>query len=175
MPIPVNVNQRSGTADKLRNFRFRVSFGSKNNVVMGFRRVSGIKQDIEVIEYREGGQDAIPRKLPGNLRMDPLTLETGAAATRELWEWFEQVFNIADGKGQEEFRSLAYIGIYQPHSYVNDESAIRTFEVIESWPSSISLADLDAGANDVLIESIVLQHEGCFDISTTPAIQSESK
>ena len=49
--------------DPYSNFRFLVVFGTE--VVAGASKVSGLKQTIEVVEHRDGGDLSTKRKSPG--------------------------------------------------------------------------------------------------------------
>ena len=48
--------------DPYKNFRFLVLFG--NEVVAGASKVSGLKQTVEVVEHRDGGDYSTKRKSP---------------------------------------------------------------------------------------------------------------
>ena len=51
--------------DPYRNFRFLVEIDGI--VQAGFSECSGFGSDVEVVEYREGGEPSTVRKLPGKI------------------------------------------------------------------------------------------------------------
>ncbi len=52
-----------------------------------FRGVDGLGAEIEVVEYREGGDPDVVRKLPGRLKYGDLVLKRGFTASAELFDW----------------------------------------------------------------------------------------
>ena len=51
-----------------------------------FRSVSGLKVEIEVVEFREGGSNDV-RKLPGQVKYPNLVLKQGFSGVSELQKW----------------------------------------------------------------------------------------
>lgn len=101
--FPTPIRQRPSNRDPLRNFKFRVQFVDVQNSTIrtlladtGFISVSGIGIQTDMIPYREGGDNTIVRKLPGQSDVGPLTLIGGVFAQNysAQWEWFKQVFAV---------------------------------------------------------------------------------
>jgi phage tail-like protein len=58
----------------------------------GFSDVSGLRTEMEVHDYREGGQNEYIHKLPGPTRYPSnLTLKRGMADLDLLWAWYQSV------------------------------------------------------------------------------------
>jgi len=74
-------------AERLLNFRFLVEIGGV--IKGGFSDVSGLEQEIETEEFREGGNDFI-HYLPKGFRHGRLTLKRGMTDSDDLWEWYRQ-------------------------------------------------------------------------------------
>lgn len=136
--------------------------GSKNNksgatfVVMieglpaaTFKSVSGLSMEVEVIEYREGGDTSAIRKLPGTLRYPNVTLKRGLAAGDALWQWM-----LKSAAGTHDPRKVT-VAIYDA-----DGKPIRTFILHDAFPVKWEAGDLDASGNEIAIESIEIAHEG---------------
>lgn len=146
-------------ADPYRNFKFEVEIAGF--VRAGFSKVSGLKQTIEEIQYREGGENETPRKLPGQSMFEDITLERGMSNDSDFVDWIEQIFNLDNAEGQQgngvgdEFRRKVVI-------YLKDKTGARVVKwtVFNAWPKEDGTADLDASANDVLMASLVLANEG---------------
>jgi phage tail-like protein len=149
--------------DPYRNFKFRVEI---NGTDMGFRTVSGLKESTEIIEYREGGENETPRKLPGQTTFENVTLERGMAADgSDLLGWRDQIFSLdktagaqppgTDGTGIADFRREVVI-------YLKNKSGVEVWKwtVLRAWPAEFEVGDLDASSNEVLIEKLVLANEG---------------
>ena len=53
----------------------------------GFLSIHGIDSITDVIEYRDGPEEALPRRLPGLHKYANITLRRDLTNNRELWEW----------------------------------------------------------------------------------------
>lgn len=186
---------RALNSDPLRNFRFGVSINHPlipDFLRMGFMGVTGLAVSTEVIPYREGGNNTVTRKMPGQTDFGPIGLTrgclaaptgAGAAGTNEAWLWYLQIFSVMDGDGQGglgvDFRVTVTIDVYEHPITVGTGStapgvapAIKVrFQVYNAWPQALNWSDLDAGGNAVVIESMQLAHEGfqVFYPSTNPS------
>jgi len=63
-------------------------------IVGGFKTVSGMDSETEVIEFKQGN-DMVVRKKPGRTTYANIVLERGYTSTDDLWQWRK---NIEDGK-----------------------------------------------------------------------------
>src|SRR6185503_1813589 len=83
MALTFPINALPADRDPLRNFVFRVNFvGGGTGIAtsfaqMGFISVSGQGIQTEMIPYREGGDNTITRKMPGQSDVGPLQLIRG--------------------------------------------------------------------------------------------------
>src|SRR5687768_2812641 len=71
--------------DPYRAFRFLVEI--EGMVQAGFSECTGFGSDVEVVEYREGGDVSTVRKLPGKVSYPDITLKWGLTDSRELYDW----------------------------------------------------------------------------------------
>ena len=132
-------------------FRFEVQARDAN---LGFSKVSGLREESEVIEYREGTDPSTMRKIPGLRQYPALVFERGMTAQGlALVKWREDVLACVEG-----FRVTATVLIKNC-----DGTPARTITFEQAWPSSLELSDLDAGASEVNIETLELAHEGRAD------------
>jgi phage tail-like protein len=120
-----------------------------------FRKCSGIESETETIEYKEVTKDGkmIIRKVPGAMKWADITLERRVDSSRALWEWRKQVIE-GDVDAARKSGSIVI------KDSMANEVARWNFE--SGWPSKWTGADLDAGANDVATEKLVITHEGLF-------------
>ena len=136
-------------------FRFLVSIGGRQTDV-GFSKVSGLRDESEVIDYREGTDQLVKRKLPGLRTFPALVMERGASAgLDDLVAWRDEAIAC-----EIPFRQTVVIEIRNC-----DETVARSVTVQRAWPSALELSDLDALASEVNIELMELQHEGIQDRS----------
>jgi phage tail-like protein len=150
--------------DPFRGFKFKVEIAGGEAV--GFQSIAGLSQESEVVEYREGGDPTTMRKLPGLTSYDDITLERGLSKSRFLIDWRNQVANgpdlggsgVGDGVPPPNFRREVTIKLFDKGDPF--QRPVATWEVTKAWPSSLETSDLDAGSSDVVIETLVLSHEG---------------
>lgn len=148
--------------DPLAGFRFQVEFVSSSNpafsgIKAGFQKVSGLKADVDVIEYREGGDNFTFHKFPGLTKFDPITLERGMSGNKDLWEAFIKMFDYSNPTSySDDYKFSMKIKLYDR----SGENIIKTWVVKECWISGYEAGDLDATSNNVAIEKLTIQHEG---------------
>ena len=143
-------------ADPYRNFKFEVEIDGFSRA--GFSKVSGLGRTTEEITYREGGENETPHKLPGQTSFGDITLERGYSEDEDFQTWLDSIYSVdqTDGsQGDDTFRKDIVI-------YVHDKAGNRVIKwtVLKAWPKERSTGDLDASANEVLIESLILANEG---------------
>jgi phage tail-like protein len=134
--------------DPYRNFRFRVEIAGL--VSAGFTEVEIGASVVEVIEYREGIDQAV-RKLPGLHKTGDVTLKRGVTSSQELVQWFRSVVN-----GDPGFRKDVAIAVLGE----DGTTEVARFVVLEAWPRKLVIGELHAKGNEVLIECIELANEG---------------
>lgn len=146
--------------DPYKNFKFRVKW--ENRYVAGVSKVSVLKRTTEVVEFRSGGDLSYTRKSPGQTKFEPITLERGVTHDAEFEAWASKVwrYGAKAGEGGElslkDFRKDITIELY------NEAGQLAlAYSVYRCWVSEYSaLPELDASANAVAIQTLVLQNEG---------------
>jgi phage tail-like protein len=144
--------------DPYKNFKFRVKWDGR--YVAGVSKVSILKRTTEVIEHREGGDPSSLRKSPGQTSFEPITLERGVTHDVAFEQWANKVWNFGSGLGSEvslaDFRKDIIIELY------NEAGQLAiAYQIYRAWPSEYqALPELDATANAVAIQTLVLQNEG---------------
>jgi phage tail-like protein len=132
--------------DPYLNFRFRVEIDGIQQA--GFMECTGLGSQVEVVEYREGGDNATVRKLPGRVSYPDITLKWGITDSQELYKWHLAVIQgkldrkagsvvLLDAQGQEKLR----------------------WNFFNAWPSKWTGPTLNAKGNDVAIEELTLTCE----------------
>ena len=129
-------------------FHFKVEWGGKN---VGFSEVSGLTQEVQLIEYRDGNSpDYSTIKMPGLHKYNNITLKRGIAKSdNDFFSWLNTVkLNTV------ERRDLTISLLNENHEPVMIWKAHNAFPVKVEGPG------LKASGNEVAIESIEIAHEG---------------
>jgi phage tail-like protein len=138
--------------DGIAGYTFKIEIDDHQEIAQ-FKEVSGLSSEIQVIEHRENtitGKEVV-KMLPGQKKYGPITLKRGKTDNKKLWEWHKKV---QEGK-IDEARKNASIVLYD---YAMGE--ISRFNLVNCWPSKVSIGALQAGSNDILMEECVIVHEG---------------
>lgn len=142
--------------DPYKNFNFRVLFGTE--VVAGVSKVSGLKQTIEVIEHRDGGDLSTKRKSPGLASFEPITIERGLSHSTMFEDWATLVY-APTGPGDislKDFRRDITIELYNRQGV-----KVKAWNAFRCWVSEYTAApEFDANGNAIAFETIILQNEG---------------
>lgn len=133
--------------DPYKNFRFLVEIDGI--VQAGFSDCSGFGSEVAAVEYREGGDPATVRKLPGKVTYPDITLKWGVTDSSELYDWHRSALN-----GQIERKNGSIILLDD----VGEEKLRWNF--FEAWPSKWDGPDFDAKANDVAVDTLTISCEG---------------
>ena len=144
--------------DPYKNFKFRVKWDGR--FVAGVSKVGALKRTTEVVEHREGGDPSTVRKMPGQSKYDPITLERGVTHDPEFENWANKVWNFGANLGAEvslaDFRKDISLEVY------NEAGQLAiSYRIFRCWVSEFqSLPDLDASDNAVAIQNLTLENEG---------------
>ncbi len=157
MPRFANPKQR----DPFRNFNFRITLGGTNEVA-ACRKISGLTGAVDVVKFRAGSDIASVEELsPGRAHYEPVTLEAGLTNDVTFVSWATQLIRNANSTGlravEPNFRREVTIKVYD----LDANTPVKQFTLHNAWVSKYTAqSELAASANDVLIETIEIQHEG---------------
>jgi phage tail-like protein len=133
--------------DPYKNFRFLVEIEGLTQA--GFSECSGLGSRVEVIEYREGGEPATVRKLPGRVTYPDITLKWGVTDSRELYDWHRAVV-----QGQIQRKGCSIILLDD-----SGQEKVR-WNLVNAWPSKWDGPTFNAKGSDVAIETLTITCEG---------------
>lgn len=143
----------SGTSEMLAaTFNFAVEVDGIN--IAYFREASGLSMEVEVIEHQvvnNKGQQ-ITQKLAGHRQMGEVTLKKSMDGSTLWTDWLKEVQTGT----WKTYRRNGSIKMYDTAG----ETVIAQWNFTNGWPKSWSASDLDASADDVSIEEVVITHEG---------------
>jgi len=149
--------QPGNLADPFRAYNFKLSI---NNVTDAhFTEVSGLGVRIERISYREAGNNAIVRAIPGRVAYSAVTLRYGLTGSTEMWDWL-----MTAVAGKVSRRNVSIIMLDSA-----GEQEVLRWNLINAWPEEWHGAPLDAMSRELAIETLVLAHEGLHREPTNAA------
>lgn len=132
--------------DPYRNFRFLVEIDGI--VQAGFSECGGFGSNVEVVEYREGGDSTTVRKLPGKSSYPDITLKWGVTDSRELYDWHQKAIV---GQVQRKHGSVVL---------QDDLGAEKMrWNFFSAWPSKWEGTHFSAKGNDVAIDTLTISCE----------------
>jgi phage tail-like protein len=122
--------------------------GDTKVIVGGFKSVSGMDSETEIIEFKQGN-DMVVRKKPGRTTYANIVLERGYTATDDLWQWRK---NIEDGKIDRRAGSIIILD--------NDgQTEVARYNFYEGWPCKWYVPDMDADKSSMAIEKVEIAVE----------------
>lgn len=157
--------------------------GSRQSIEnLGFSVVSGLSVQNEMIAYREGGMNTHPHKMIGQSDYGPVTFSKGVFAhEKALYNWQTFLHSWSQGglgggstPSANDYRCDITVTVYdhpvssggyatpgQVNSVpTNIGKAKLGYKLYNCWPGSYSLTDLNAGDSSILIQQLVINHEG---------------
>lgn len=129
-------------------FHFTVEWGGSR---VGFSEVSGLTQENQVIEYRDGSfPEYSSIKMPGLRKFSNVTLKRGIVkGDNQFFKWLSTVkLNTV------ERRDLIINLLNEEHQ------PVMVWKVMRAFPVKVEGPQLKATVNEIAIESIELAHEG---------------
>ncbi|HQY07456.1 MAG: phage tail protein [Leptothrix sp. (in: Bacteria)] len=129
-------------------FHFNVEWGGAR---IGFSEVTGLTQENQAIEYRDGSfKEYSSIKMPGLRKFSNITLKRGVVKSdNDFFKWLATV-----KLNQVERRDLTI-------SLLNEEhEPVMVWKVQRAFPVKVEGPQLKASGNEVAIETIELAHEG---------------
>lgn len=149
---------KNARIDPYKNFKFRVLWEGVQAPVAGISKISELKRTTEVVSHREGNDISTPRHSPGSTKYEAITLERGVTFDRDFEAWANLVYSTqGDGAvSLKNFRRNILIQLLNLQGVV-----VRSYKVYRCWVSEyVAMPELDANAQAIAIEKIVIQNEG---------------
>ena len=129
-------------------FHFDVSW---NDSHIGFSEVSGLTQENQAIEYRDGSfREYSAIKMPGLRKFANIVIKRGITkGNNQLFEWLSTI-----KLNKVERRNLVISLLNEDHQ------PVVVWKVLNAFPVKLEGPGLKAIGNEVAIESCELAHEG---------------
>lgn len=170
--------------DPIRNFRFLVQFLPHDSTLkfkptIGFVSVTGLNVTTESIAYREGGYNTTVHQIPGMTTFSPINFSRGVVmGSDQNVNWMRRLFATTSASGNggvgSDFRCNIDISVLShpnaaatasqgsvptASSALDLHTALR-FRVYNAWITNLAYSDLNAGDNNLFVESLTVVHEG---------------
>ena len=129
--------------DPYKNFNFVIEIDGI--ALAGFSECTGLRVEVEVIEYREGGDPSSVRKLPGQSKVGDITLKRGITASKELHDWLD---SVRTGVAKRKSGAIILLD--------DARKPVVRWQFSEAFPRKWEGPNLDAKGNDVAIETLTL-------------------
>lgn len=123
-----------------------------------FSEVSGLEAELEIEEYRQGGDNAAALRFPKWGRYPAVTFRRGVTHSSDLWDWSNQVLQ---GIGRPRRRSGMVI-LLDRNSPVTglERLPVAVWMFKNGLPTRIRGPELNAKNSEIAIESLEVSHEG---------------
>ncbi len=142
--------QTGQRVDPFRNFNFLVELDGMSVAVASFTDCTGLGSTTEIIETREGGDNTTVKKLPGKTTYGDITLKWGLTASRDLWNWRQQ---IVDGNVVRKNGSIVVFDL-------TNHTEVARWNFVRAWPARWEGPAFNAKGSEIAIDTLVLAHEG---------------
>jgi phage tail-like protein len=133
--------------DPYKNFNFLVEIDGIAQA--GFSECTGLRLEVDVIEYREGAETSSVRKLPGRAKVGDITLKRGITTSKELHDWVESIRN---GVANRKNGAIVLLD--------DERKPVVRWKFVNAFPRKWEGPNLDAKGADVAIETLTLCCEG---------------
>jgi phage tail-like protein len=141
--------------DPYKNFKFRLSWEGRH--VAGFSEVSGLTEDISVVDYREGQDPISSPKAVERIEYEVIELERGVTYDSDFRHWASKICQHEGERDVEVPLKDVRIERYNEKGEITAAHTIRRCRVSEFH----ARPELDAATTSPEIQRIKLEHEGC--------------
>jgi phage tail-like protein len=129
-------------------FHFTAGWGGTR---VGFSEITGLTQENQVIEYRDGSfPEYSPIRMPGIRKLGNITMKRGVVKSdNDFFKWLSSIkLNTV------ERRDVVISLLDEQHQ------PVMVWKVHNAFPVKVEGPQLKAAGNEVAIESIEIAHEG---------------
>lgn len=129
-------------------YHFLVSFLDEDQVDIPFRDVSGFSAELQTEDVVAGGENGVSYKLPKPAKYGTLKLSRALPAEKVdvITDWAEKAIQDFDIR----FKTVVVSVLNEEHK------AIRSWHFSDAYPVKLSVGDLNATKNELVIESLEL-------------------
>ncbi len=116
-----------------------------------FTGCSGMSIEFDVTTFKEtNGKKVVERKRAGKPKYSEVVLKRGFTTNKVIHDWFKEV---VDAQKATPYKTASIV------IYDRQQTECGRFNLEACWPSKLSISDLSAGSDDVMVEEMTIQHE----------------
>lgn len=121
-----------------------------------FSEVSGLEVRVEVMPYKEGGENGFEHKLPGRMSWPNIVLKRGVTDSDALFQWVGQTSGPGYASNNNQLsRTSGAITVVG-----SDGTRLRAWQLLDAFPVRWTGPRFTSGGNDRLDEELELAHHG---------------
>ncbi len=128
------------------------AFEVESLTIAWFTACSGLSLEYDVTDFKQANADGkiVQAKRAGKEKYSEVVLKRGLTTDKTVHDWFKTVVDAAEPTPYK----TASIVIYD-----RQQTEVARFNMNQCWPSKLTVSDLSAGSDDVMIEELTIQHE----------------
>jgi phage tail-like protein len=134
------------------------------SITMNFSEVSGVASEMEVEQYREGGNNGAPLKFYKWGRFPNLVCKRGVTENTALWDWYQQVLFDSRPPVRRNGFVLAHGTL---SATLPNPQAVAAWFMFSAIPERIAGPVLNARTSEIAIEYMELSHQGMLRMPTS--------
>lgn len=126
-----------------------------------FTKVTGLGSEIEAIPHwvmSNDGEAVTSEKIPGRRTQTDIVLTRPVTDNRGFWQWHEDI-----AKGEDKRVNCAIV------AFNAEKKEVARWNVELAWPRRVTVMDMTAASNDVLLEEVTLAHSGVIRVAPAAA------
>ena len=140
----------------IRGYKYIFDVRTSRRVEGGFKSVTGISEEIEVVDLRDGTDPFQVKKIKGTHQGGQLSLERGVVKNRtEFLKWWRAV-----KRGEVPYWSNIVIHLNEKGTDPRTAESVTSIRFFNGWPNRYEITDLDATTSDLAMETLSVVHEG---------------
>ena len=105
-----------------------------------FNKVSGLKNETDIFELSEGGNNEFVVKLVGQSRASNIVLSDGLITDTDLWKWREEIVNTPGKKIKRRSGSLIALAD-------DGKTELGRWNFQNAWPVRWEMSEFDSSAS----------------------------
>ena len=116
-----------------------------------FTGASGLSMEFDVATFKEtNGKKVIERKRAGKPKYSEVTLKRGFTTNMDVHNWFKTVM---DAEKETPYKTASIV------LFNRQQEECGRFNLEGCWPSKLTISDLSSGSDEVMVETLTIQHE----------------
>lgn len=120
-----------------------------------FTEVSGLSINIDVEEYKEGGENGFVHKFPGRMTWPNITFKKGVTSDDAFMKWVQASVGTGAASSGKVARSTAAITLLSPTG-----KRLRGWNIVDAFPVRWTGPNFSSSSSEVVMEELEIAHHG---------------